>query len=214
MSTQFDTMPITHSTRITRPMSTGAFALSDHLTSRAYLPPRNSLREGAVCVTSFVYRSCTAGGVAWPGLAAASHAVLDALHAPAASANASDGRACDDAAVFIVQSGATGATVGDVQQLVYSHGARSLFSSKAVGLVVSGRDPRESAADLAALRRSVREMGAYVVGGGMVLDEKTVDVDLDSTGPRFRDVAIASSLSLLGRRVATLARAGRALRVC
>ncbi|MGU3586541.1 hypothetical protein ACLBYD_25660 [Rhodococcus sp. C26F] len=212
MSTQFDTMPITHSTRITRPMPTGAFALSDHLTSRAYLPPRNPLREGAVCVTSFVYRSRTAGGVAWPGLAAASHAVLDALHG--ASAKASDGRVCDDAAVFIVQSGATGATVDDVRHLVYSHGARSLFSSRAVGLVVSGRDPRESAADLAALKRSIREMGAYVVGGGMVLDEKTVDVDLGSTGPRFRDVALASSLSLLGRRVATLARAGRTLRVC
>ncbi|MGW5385765.1 hypothetical protein [Nocardia sp. NPDC003963] len=81
-----------------------------------------------------------------------------------------------------------------------------------VGLIVVGDDARTAAIEIRRFGELARDLGGYVVGTGLFVDRMRTAIDWRPVGAQFRDTTLASSLSLLGRRVEVLAAAGRSLR--
>jgi len=119
-----------------------------------------------------------------------------------------------DGAVLVVQTGQRSAGLDELRRVVAAEHARDGLRYVAVGLVVIGDSAATAAIDIDFLARSVRSVGGYVVGGhGTVIAQCDAVTETCPDGKRqFADPTLAASISLLGRRVATLAAAGNTLR--
>ncbi|MFC9556455.1 hypothetical protein ACFTWF_37180 [Rhodococcus sp. NPDC056960] len=119
-----------------------------------------------------------------------------------------------DGLVLIVESGNRSAGRDELRRLVTLEHAHASMRYAAVGVVVIGASAATAATDVDFLARSVRNLGGYVVGGaGTVITKRDADTETSWDGDaQFSDVTLASNISLLGRRVATLARSGHTLR--
>ncbi|MDF3308199.1 hypothetical protein P3H15_24590 [Rhodococcus sp. T2V] len=119
-----------------------------------------------------------------------------------------------DGLVVIVESGHRSAGLDELRRLIMLEHAHASMRYAAVGVVVIGASAATAAIDVDFLARSVRNLGGYVVGGaGTVVTKRDAGTETSWDGtPQFSDVTLASNISLLGRRVATLARSGHALR--
>ncbi|MEN0139360.1 MAG: hypothetical protein AAGC80_29700 [Rhodococcus sp. (in: high G+C Gram-positive bacteria)] len=115
--------------------------------------------------------------------------------------------------VFLVEPGDRPAGIDEMKRLLAEVSEREILRCAAVGIVVISGSAAAAAIDIDFLARTVRASGGYVVGSGMAIAKREAATVVRSDGAvEFEDVTLASSISLLGRRVATLAASGRALR--
>ncbi|MHA4851133.1 hypothetical protein L1080_016510 [Rhodococcus sp. MSC1_016] len=144
-------------------------------------------------------------------LDAALHSIFDI--ASARPAGGGDLRLSSHGIVFLVEAGDRPVGIEGMKSLLAEVGQREVLRSAAVGIVVIGGSAAASATDLDFLARAVRACGGYVVGSGVAITKRDGGTVARPGGTvEFEDVTLASSVSLLGRRVATLAASGRALR--
>ncbi|QHE68412.1 hypothetical protein [Rhodococcus sp. WAY2] len=142
-------------------------------------------------------------------LDAALHSIFDIASARPAGG---DLRLSSHGIVFLVEAGDRPVGIEGMKSLLAEVGQREVLRSAAVGIVVIGGSAAASATDLDFLARAVRACGGYVVGSGVAITKRDGGTVARPGGTvEFEDVTLASSVSLLGRRVATLAASGRTL---
>ncbi|WP_157792735.1 hypothetical protein [Rhodococcus opacus] len=145
-----------------------------------------------------------------PMLDAALHSIFDALTVRPIDG---DSRLSCHGIVFLIEAGDRPVGIEEMKRLLAEVGAHEILRCAAVGLAVIGGSAAAAAIDIDFLARTVRASGGYVVGTGMVITKRDAATVAGSDGAvEFKDITLASSVSLLGRRVATLAASGRALR--
>jgi hypothetical protein len=114
--------------------------------------------------------------------------------------------------VFLLEAGDRPAGIEELKRLIAEVSAREILRCAAVGIAVIGGSAAVAAIDSDFLARTVRASGGYVVGPCIITKRDAATVGRSDGTVQFEDVTLASSVSLLGRRVARLAASGRALR--
>ncbi|RYE44711.1 MAG: hypothetical protein EOP24_22935 [Hyphomicrobiales bacterium] len=143
-------------------------------------------------------------------LDAALHSIFDA---PSVRLVGGDARLSSHGIVLLVEAGDRPVGIEEMKRLLAEVSAHEILRCAAVGIVVIGGSAATAAIDIDFLARTVRASGGYVVGSGMVITKRDAATVARPDGTvEFEDITLASSVSLLGRRVATLAASGRALR--
>lgn len=143
---------------------------------------------------------------------AARHAVLDGLRADHHRGPSGDSARRTRGVVCILQSADPAISVEELRCALVGPGRADGVAGNAVGLVVVGDDARTAAIEIRRFGEVARALGGYVVGTGLFVDKMRTATDRCPVGAWLRDTTLASSLSLLGRRVEVLAAAGRSLR--